>query len=178
MRDKQDFNLEEKLYCPIEGKPLPQTDKPTQYLLRFYSVLPIRILKIIICKRLKLPRGVDFQPGFRCTSGNLSFKGTAFLGDTLFIDYGTVHIGNNVGFSFGNTVITSTHAKHNFSRIITKPVVIEDDVWITTNVTILSGVRIGKKTIIGAGSVVTKDIPANCFAAGNPCKKIHDLNIL
>lgn len=54
-------------------------------------------------------------------------------------------------------------------------VVIEDDAWIGANVTILPGVTIGRCSIIGAGSVVTKDIPPNCIAAGVPCKVIRRL---
>ena len=55
-------------------------------------------------------------------------------------------------------------------------VVIEDNVFIGVNSTILKGVRIGRNTIIGAGSVVTGDIPANCVAAGNPCKVIMTID--
>ncbi|WP_428829622.1 DapH/DapD/GlmU-related protein, partial [Paenibacillus riograndensis] len=50
------------------------------------------------------------------------------------------------------------------------PVQIHDNCWIGTNVTICPGVTIGENTVIGAGSVVTKDIPANSLAVGNPCK--------
>lgn len=50
------------------------------------------------------------------------------------------------------------------------PIIIEDDVWIGADVTILPGVRIGKGSVIGAKSVVTKDIPSNVIAAGNPCQ--------
>lgn len=53
-----------------------------------------------------------------------------------------------------------------------KPIVIEDDVLIGTGSYVLKGVHIGARTVIGAGSVVTKDIPADCIAAGNPCKVI------
>lgn len=53
-----------------------------------------------------------------------------------------------------------------------RPIVIEDDVWIGANSIVLKGVTIGARTIIGAGSVVTKKIPADCIAAGNPCKVI------
>lgn len=56
-----------------------------------------------------------------------------------------------------------------------KPIVIEDDVWLGTNSIVLKGVTIGARTIIGAGSVVTKDIPADCIAAGNPCKVIRKI---
>jgi acetyltransferase-like isoleucine patch superfamily enzyme len=57
----------------------------------------------------------------------------------------------------------------------TAPVTIEDDVWIGAQCIILKGVTIGARSIIGAGSVVTKDIPADCVAAGNPCRIIKEL---
>ncbi len=55
------------------------------------------------------------------------------------------------------------------------PIVIEDDVWIGAHCVVLKGVTIGARSIIGAGSVVTKNIPADCIAAGNPCKIIKKL---
>ncbi len=57
-----------------------------------------------------------------------------------------------------------------------KPVHIERGCWICANVTILPGVTIGENCVIGAGSVVTRDIPANSFAAGNPCRVIRTLS--
>lgn len=57
-----------------------------------------------------------------------------------------------------------------------KPIVIEDDVWLGTGSIVLKGVTIGARSIIGAGSVVTKDIPSDCIAAGNPCKVIRRLD--
>ena len=56
------------------------------------------------------------------------------------------------------------------------PIKIEDDVWIGMHCIILKGVTIGARSIIGAGSVVTKSIPSDCVAAGNPCKVIRYLN--
>ena len=55
------------------------------------------------------------------------------------------------------------------------PIVIEDDVWIGAQSIVLKGVTIGARSIIGAGSVVTKSIPADCIAAGNPCKVIRTI---
>lgn len=55
----------------------------------------------------------------------------------------------------------------------TKPVVIEDDVWIGANVIILRGVHVNKGAIIGAGSIVTKDVPGYAIVAGNPAKTIR-----
>lgn len=59
---------------------------------------------------------------------------------------------------------------------IDKPIVIEDDVLIGARCIILKGVTIGARSIIGSGSVVTKSIPADCIAAGNPCKVIRYIN--
>jgi maltose O-acetyltransferase len=57
-----------------------------------------------------------------------------------------------------------------------KPILIEENVWLGYGAIVLKGVTIGKNSIIGAGSVVTTNIPANCIAAGNPCRVIkqHD----
>ena len=56
------------------------------------------------------------------------------------------------------------------------PITIEDDVWIGAHSIILEGVTIGARSVIGAGSVVTKSIPADCIAAGNPCRVIRMLS--
>lgn len=53
-----------------------------------------------------------------------------------------------------------------------KPIIIEDDVWLGANTIVLKGVTIGARSIIGAGSVVTKDIPADSIAAGSPCRVV------
>jgi acetyltransferase-like isoleucine patch superfamily enzyme len=58
------------------------------------------------------------------------------------------------------------------------PVVIEDHVWIGTKAVILPGVHIGSRAVIGAGSIVTKDIPARCVAAGNPARVLRRLTEL
>ena len=56
-----------------------------------------------------------------------------------------------------------------------KPITIEDGCWLASGVTVCGGVTIGENSVIGAGSVVTKDIPANVFAAGNPCRVIREI---
>ena len=60
-------------------------------------------------------------------------------------------------------------------RFKSAPIVIEDDVWVGAHSIILKGVTIGARSIIGAGSVVTKNIPPDCVAAGNPCRVIKSL---
>lgn len=62
------------------------------------------------------------------------------------------------------------------TKVQSAPVTIEDNVWIGANCIVLKGVTIGARSIIGAGSIVTKDIPADCIAAGNPCRVIRYIN--
>ena len=124
------------------------------------------------------------------------------LQGAIFLENGaSLKIGNNVGMSstrmwvhdsvtIGDNVkvgacvlITDTDAHpmnyevRRTSNEGTKsaPIVIEDDVWVGAHSIILKGVTIGARSRIGAGSVVTKSIPADCVAAGNPCKVIKTL---
>lgn len=130
----------------------------------------------LIKRKLLLPKSTSIAKGFKCIAGNIFCMDNVNLNDTFFVDYVPIFIGNNVSFSFRNILITSVHDLKDFKKVIAKPIIIEDNVWITSNVTILPGVRIGKNSVIGAGSVVTKDIPDNVFAAGNPCKVIKKIN--
>ena len=104
----------------------------------------------------------------------------ASVGEKCLISRGTVIDGHN--YMGPNVhILTANHAydieEHRFSGYTeVKPVHIGENSWIGYNVIILPGVAIGKNTIIGAGSVVTKSIPCGVVAAGNPCvvKKILD----
>lgn len=82
-------------------------------------------------------------------------------------------IGNNVRVG-ANCIIMDADFHLDDSRIDKpKPVIIGDGVWLGANVVVAKGVTIGNNSIIGINSVVTKDIPSNCIAAGNPCKPIR-----
>ncbi len=86
-----------------------------------------------------------------------------------------IKIGNNVRCG-ANTMITDSDWHSEDPRTGNdKPVIIDDNVWLGYGVKVLKGVHIGENTLIGAGSVVTKDIPANVIAAGNPCKIIKEI---
>lgn len=106
-----------------------------------------------------------------------------------------LNIGNNCGFSGtvigcfshitigdgvrcgANTLITDSDWHLDDPRSSTpRPIYIEKNVWLGVNVMVMKGVQIGENSVIGAGSVVTKNIPANVIAAGNPCKVIKQLN--
>ena len=80
-----------------------------------------------------------------------------------------IRIGNNV-LCGANAIIIDNDGHSDRSNSLPKPVIIEDNVWIGVNTTILKGVTIGENSIIGANSLVVKDIPPNVIAGGNPCK--------
>ena len=113
------------------------------------------------------------------------YPNNLYIGDNVAINNdiwinasGKVEIGGNV--IIGPKVVIHS-ANHKFDRLdipikkqghVMAAVTIEEDVWIAASVIILPGVRIGKGSIIGAGAVVTKDIPPRSIAVGNPAKVI------
>lgn len=108
------------------------------------------------------------SPGAEIVIGDYcGFSGVSIVADK------SVKIGNHVTVG-ANTIIGDRDDHSNLYPIPPKSVIIDDDVWIGMHCIILKGVHIGKNTIIGAGSIVTKDIPANCIAAGIPCKVIKN----
>ncbi len=76
---------------------------------------------------------------------------------------------NTAGLDISKTMGDRTH--------VVAPIVLEDGVWLGTNVLVSPGVRIGRNSVIGAGAVVTKDIPPNVLAAGVPAKTIRELTL-
>jgi maltose O-acetyltransferase len=90
-----------------------------------------------------------------------------------------VQIGSNVLFGPSVQIYTATHPIKATERRLwleaAKPVEIGSDVWIGGGAIICPGVKIGDRTVIGAGSVVTKDIPADVVAVGNPCRVLRSL---
>ena len=150
--------------------------------------------KIVIGKDLTISSGLCYNP----ISRNIR--------TALFVeDNAVINIGNNVGISGaciwahdsitigdnvkigGDTVIIDSDCHSLDADIrktnkdqdckINKPIIIENDVLIGARCIVLKGVTIGARSIIGAGSVVVKDVPADCIAAGNPCKVIRNVTI-
>ena len=98
---------------------------------------------------------------------------------TVIASAGRIKIGNNV-LCGANTTITDYdwHTIDPNKRKVPpgpKPIEICDNVWLGLNVTVLKGVTIGENSVIGANSLVTKDIPPNVIAGGNPCRVIKEL---
>ena len=96
------------------------------------------------------------------------------------MDSGKITIGNNVFIAPNVCIITEEHAMDVAQRLAgleyTHSVNIGDNVWICAGVLVLPGVTIGANSVIGAGSIVTKDIPANVVALGNPCRVLREIS--
>lgn len=91
----------------------------------------------------------------------------------------SIHIGDNCMLAAKVTISDSDwHGIYNRIRPFRciKPIVIENNVWLGEGVIVTKGVRIGENSVVGTGAVVTKDIPANCVAAGNPARVIKTIN--
>ena len=122
---------------------------------------------------------VNFEPDFRCEFGSNIFIGNNFFAnfDCVILDCNRIVIGDNVLFGPRVGLYAGNHATHPEDRVAggcySKPITIGDIVW--AGVHILGGVTIGRNSIIGAGSVVTKDIPENVIAAGVPCRMIREI---
>jgi len=119
------------------------------------------------------------QPPFFCDYGTNIITGEKvfFNFNCVVLDVTTVTIGDRTLFGPNVQVYTATHPVDHDVRAsgleFAKPITIGSDVWIGGGVVICPGVAIGDRSIIGAGSVVTRDIPADVFAAGNPCRVIR-----
>ena len=123
---------------------------------------------------------VWMQPPFFCDYGeNIALGERVFFNfNCVVLDVCPVRIGD---FSLFGPAVQIYTPMHPFNAVARrreeygKPVVIGDDVWVGGAAVILPGVTIGSHAVIGAGSVVTRDIPDGVFAAGNPCRVIRDI---
>jgi len=153
--------------------------KIVKYMNRFNN-LPFlnffaKYFKNKLIKELRDCTNIDFDCNFSILYGNISGN-NIYLGNTKILDYAPVSFGDNVVCGDDVKIITSWHPKGDFDKVYAKPISIGKNTWLTMNIIVLAGVEIGENCIIGAGSVVTKSIPDNCFAAGNPCKVIENYN--
>ena len=125
--------------------------------------------------------GTWIEPPFYCDYGtNITLGERVFFTfNCVVLDVTPVKIGSRVLFGPAVQIYAATHpmsAKERSTGLEAgKPVEIGDDVWVGGGAIICPGVRIGARSVIGAGSVVTRDIPEGVFAAGNPCRVIRPI---
>jgi acetyltransferase-like isoleucine patch superfamily enzyme len=126
------------------------------------------------------PDVVIEQP-FHCDYGcNITMGEGSFLNyNCVILDCAPVTLGKHVLCGPGCSFFTAIHPTDPTDRLTNveraAPITLKDNVWLGGNVTILPGVTIGENTVVGAGSVVTRDLPANVIAVGNPAKIIKQL---
>lgn len=136
---------------------------------------------------------VNIDTPFYCDYGkHISIGNNVIINiNCTFVDCNKIEIGNNVLIASNVQIYTATHPVETQERLVegwtgnedvpyfhtfALPVKIEDNVWIGGGVIILPGVTIGRNAVIGAGSIVTKSIPENCVAFGNPCRPVRSIN--
>jgi maltose O-acetyltransferase len=128
-------------------------------------------------------RGGDsvwMQPPFFCDYGtNIELGERVFFNfNCIVLDVCPVRIGDYTLFGPGVQILTPVHpmnAAQRREKEYGKPIEIGADVWVGGGALILPGVNIGSRAVIGAGSVVTRDVPDGVFAAGNPCRVIREI---
>lgn len=150
---------------------------------RFNSLMPTKSdeRQLILKELFQTENNCYIEPNFFCDYGYNIELGKNFYANhnCIILDVNKVKIGDNVMFAPNVQVYTATHPLKAEKRIAGKEmgyaIEIGDNVWIGGGAIICPGVKIGKNTTIAAGSVVTKDIPDNVLAAGNPCRIIRQL---
>ena len=180
------------LYDPFE-KELTERRTIAHNLCRKYNLLDDEQVeeRTAVLKELLpvLNEGVYLQGPIQIDYGCNLYLGKNSYANFNFVvlDEAEVRIGDNVFIGPNVSLVCAVHPfryqerniffnKDHFCNLEwVKPITIEDDCWICSNVTIIGGVTIGRGSVIGAGSVVTKDIPPNSLAVGNPCRVIREI---
>lgn len=128
-------------------------------------------------------KDVFIEPPFHCDYGkHISFGDQVFLNfNCTILDVAPVTLGNYVFVGPGVQFYTVNHPLDALQRRTgieqARPITIGNDVWLGGGVIICPGVTIGEQTVVAAGSVVTRNLPARVLAGGNPCKVIRELRL-
>ncbi len=161
-----------------------EREKAKELLFQFNALRPNEYAKRnVLLKELirDCPKSIYVEPPFYCDYGYNIEIGNRFYANTglTILDSGKVRIGSNVFIGPHVGIYSVSHPIHYEQRNqyfeIAAPITIGDNVWIGGSVVINSGVNIGNNSVIGSGSVVTKSIPENVVAAGNPCKVLRKI---
>lgn len=129
----------------------------------------------------QIGKNVWIEPDFKCEFGkNITIEDDVYINfGCIILDCAEVTIGSHTLFGPNIGLYPVNHSTDVQERInggcYGKPIHIGKNVWLAGDVKVLAGVTIGDNTIIGTGSIVTKDIPSNVIAVGNPCKVIREI---
>ncbi len=185
MQTEKEKMITGKPYYPFADETLINDRNNAKELCFKYNSLPPsqKDKKTEIIKQLFGNTGKSFQiePFFNCDYGynieigeNFYMNHNCVILDCAKVTFGdNVFIGPNCGFY---TAIHPIEPKQRISALeAAKPITICSNVWFGGSVVVLPGVTVGDNSVIGAGSVVTKSIPANVVAVGNPCRVLREI---
>lgn len=173
-----------QLYNPCDSQLSEERKKARQMIQKLNSIGTDQVTEMLLILKDLIPDAGDdlwIQPPFYCDYGyNIkSGEKVYFNFNCTVLDCGPVTIGRRTLFGPNVQIYTATHPLEYQIRAsgleYAKPVTIGEDVWVGGGAIICPGVTIGDRSVIGAGSVVTKNIPSDVLAAGNPCKVIRVL---
>lgn len=117
---------------------------------------------------------ISVRPGAALTVGRGVYMNGGVWIDVLH----EIHIGDNVLFGpFASVIDDHSHQVHPEAQLFERPVIVGNNVWLGRNVAVMPGVHIGNGSVIAAHSVVTRDIPENCFAAGAPARVVKKIDL-
>ena len=141
-------------------------------------------MRLSLCAELfgQVGKNLWLQPPFHCDYGK-----NIFLGDNVYLNFGCtildvarVTLGSNIFLGPNVQIYTATHPLHagerNQGLESGEPITIQNNVWIGGSAVLCPGVTIGEGSVIGAGAVVTKDVPARVVVAGNPARMIKRIS--
>lgn len=172
MNEKQKMQLG-ILYNPNDEALMNERTNAKSQCSQFNQSGDIKILEGLL---KKVGENVTILPSFFCDYGYNIELGDHFFSNhnLVLLDAAKIKIGNNVLIGQNCGLYTANHPLDVIKRRAgledAQPIEIGNDVWIGGNVCVLPGVKIGSNVVIGAGSVITHDIPSNVVAFGNPCK--------
>jgi maltose O-acetyltransferase len=147
------------------------------------SKLPRTLARLRLKRRsLRIGQGVEVHSSSRCISGNLVVGDRVVLNDAFIDATALVTIGDDAFFGPGVRILTASHdvglsGRERAKAIRSRPITIGSGAFVASGATILGGTSIGENAVIGAGSLVTGDVPDDCFAAGNPARVVRPLDI-
>jgi maltose O-acetyltransferase len=155
----------------------------TKRLLRLYNLTEAVPDRQTILQQLlgQIGQNSIIESPFYCVYGQ-----NIYIGDQVYLNFlctildcNEVHIGHHVMIGPGVHIYCAAHLLQAEARIqgweVAKPIVIEDKVWIGGGAILLPGVKIGQSAVVGAGAVVSRNVPANTVVAGNPARVIREI---
>jgi maltose O-acetyltransferase len=183
MRSEKDKMLAGEMYDPLDAELVQARDRARDLCQDLNATREREHEKRrAILKQLfgKGGESVWMQPPFFCDYGaNILLGERVFFNfNCIVLDVCVVKIGDYTMFGPAVQIYTATHpmnAEERRTKEFARPIEIGSDVWVGGGAILCPGVKIGSKCVIGAGSVVTRDIPDGVFAAGNPCRVIRPI---